>query len=262
MDTVLIQKVLTHLAYPAGFIGLMMALIVICRFLYLSDLAKKFAWLGIIVFLLSSNIYVANFLTSHLEQKYPQFSIKETPKADAIVVLGGSLSPPTHPRKFAQFTAQSNRFWLAAQLFKAGKAKRIILTGGNVFEKIGISAESIYIRRKLIAMGIPKEAIIVESNSRTTRENATETEKILKKINAKSALLVTSAIHMPRSIQLFSVLSANVIPVPSDIIVTRDYAPTSLQLIPNVNAMALTTKALHEYYGILTESINRFINGV
>ncbi|MGH1428257.1 MAG: YdcF family protein [Arenicella sp.] len=139
--------------------------------------------------------------------------------------------------------------------------RRIILTGGNVFEKIGISAESIYIRRKLIAMGIPKEAIIVESNSRTTRENATETEKILKKINAKSALLVTSAIHMPRSIQLFSVLSANVIPVPSDIIVTRDYAPTSLQLIPNVNAMALTTKALHEYYGIWTESINRLING-
>ena len=262
MDTVLIQKILTHLAYPAGFIGLMLALIVICRFLYLHDVAKKCAWLGLIAFILSSNTYIANFLASNLEQKYPQFSIKETPKADAIIVLGGSLSPPTHPRKFAQFTAQSNRFWLAAQLYKAGKAKRIILSGGNVFKKIGISAESIYIRRKLISMGIPKEVIIVESSSRTTRENATETEKLLKKINAKSALLITSAIHMPRSIQLFSALSANVIPVPSDIIVTRDYAPTTLQLIPSANAMTLTTRSLHEYYGIWTESISRFINGL
>ncbi len=259
MDSVLVQKILAHLAYPMGFIGLMLLMIAICRILYVNKLAKKCAWLAVLVFFISSNSYVAGSLAKSLESKYPQFDIASTPKADAIIVLGGSLSPPSYPRKFSQFTAQSNRFWLAAELFKAGKAQRIILTGGNVFDQEGIDAESIYIREKLIAMGVPKEVIIVEPKSRTTRENAAETDKFLQKINAKSALLVTSALHMPRSIQLFSALNANIIPVPSDIIVADQYSPTLLQLIPNSNAVALTTKALHEYYGIWTEKISRLI---
>ena len=262
MDIVFIQKLLTHLAYPTGLIGLMLVMAFISRVFSLRSFAKKCLWLTIIVFIISSNSFFAAFLTNGLENQYPQFSIESTPKADVIIVLGGSLAPPAQPRKFAQFTDRSNRFWLAAELFKAGKAKQVLLTGGHVFEQNDLAPEAIYIRDKLIEMGIPKSAIITEISSRTTRENATETKKLLDKISAKSALLVTSAIHMPRSIQLFTELDINIIPAPSDKIVTNIKHPLIFKLIPNAHAMELTTQALHEYYGIAADKFQRLINDI
>lgn len=262
MDTVLFQKILTHLAYPTGFIGLMLTLAIISNFLYLQGLAKKCLYLAAIVFIVSSNSYVAEFLVKSLEDRYPQFSIEATPKANAIIVLGGSLAPPAQPRKFAQYTNRSNRFWLAGELYKAGKAKHIIVTGGNVFTQNGLAPEATYIRDRLVESGIPKEVIIMESSSRTTRENASETAKILTKLQADTALLVTSSVHMPRSIQLFSALELNIIPTPSDKIVAQLRTPNALKIIPSSRAIDLTTQALHEYYGIISETITRWIKRI
>jgi len=260
MDTVLVQKVLTYLAYPAGFTGLLIVLALFGRLLYLENFSKKCFWLALIIFFLSSNSWVASYLANNLEKQYPQFSISNTPKADVIVVLGGSIAPPTNPRKFSQFTNQSNRYWLAGELYKAGKAKQILLSGGNVFDLPNQEPESNYIRRQLVLQGIPETAIIVEPNSRTTRENALNTNQLLTEINAKSALLVTSAIHMPRAIQLFTPFETNFIPVPSDIIVTDNSTPVWLRMIPSSQSMNLTTQALHEYYAIIVEKISRAIH--
>ena len=260
MDTVLIQKVIAHLAYPVGFIGFLSILALLCRILYFSKTSLRLFTLAALVFLVSSNNSIAHKLARSLEQQYPQLSIAETPNADVIIVLGGSFSPPIAPRKFNQFNGTSNRFWLASELYKANKAKLIILSGGNVFEQPGIKPESEYIKEWLFKAGIPESAILIDSRSRTTRENALETEKILKRKKIKTALLVTSALHMPRSIQLFSQLDINIIPAPSDIIVTDDYTPGILKIIPSANAIGLITSSLHEYYGMWAESIKRTIN--
>jgi uncharacterized SAM-binding protein YcdF (DUF218 family) len=51
---------------------------------------------------------------------------------------------------------------------------------------------------ELVEWGVPRTAILVDARSRTTRENAVETERILTARGARSLLLVTSALHMPR----------------------------------------------------------------
>jgi DUF218 domain len=53
---------------------------------------------------------------------------------------------------------------------------------------------------ELVEWGVPRTAILVDARSRTTRENAVETERILTARGARSLLLVTSALHMSRAV--------------------------------------------------------------
>ena len=252
MDLILIAKTLSLLIYPIGLIFVLFLLALICRLLQKRAPSLLCFSLAFMVFLLSSNNYLAKSLVTSLEQQYPQLDIENTPIADAIIVLGGSLAPPTPPRKFSQFTSRSNRFWLAGKLYLAGKAQYIILSGGNVFKQKGLQSEAYYIREKLIEMGVPDKAILIEPNSRTTEQNALHTKALLKNTKAKSALLVTSAIHMPRSMQLFSnlELGIKIFPTPSDLIASNTEQPFILEILPNSSAIDMSTQALHEYYGM------------
>jgi len=268
MDLVFIKKIIAHFLYPTGFISLLIFLVLLCAVLRYKKIARLFAVLAIVIFLISSNRMVANHLAQSLEAQYPQFAIADTPNADVIVVLGGSLSPPAKPRKFTQLSGTSNRFWLAAQLYKAGKAPKIVLSGGNVFAHSNIQPEAHYIRQHLLELGVADADILIEGDSRTTGQNADLTARVLTKLQTQQpitkALLITSAIHMPRSMKLFSKIEAQTnidfIPVSSDINITEYQQPLLLQLIPNAGALGQTTAALHEYYGMLAIKLRSLIS--
>jgi uncharacterized SAM-binding protein YcdF (DUF218 family) len=100
-------------------------------------------------------------------------------KADVIVVLGGG----SHER--------SER---AAELFKEHAAPRIIISGLGDYE---------INRRLLIAAGVPADAIELETQSRTTRENAQFTDKLLREQKQRGVILVTSWYHSRRALACF-----------------------------------------------------------
>ena len=263
MDQITIIKLLTHLAYPAGLI----ALFTVFSLLYLirskTKRATTFLLLASSIFLLTSNPIIAAKLVSHLEQKYPQQAIAKIPNADAIVVLGGSLRPPTSPRQSSQITNSSDRFWHAAKLFKAGKAKKIVLTGGNVFPDASIKSEAFYIKQILIDLGVPESAILLEESSKTTEENATFSKKIIQQNNFQHILLVTSATHMPRAVKLFNSPDLKITPCSTDVYVSYNSKPTLFQWVPSAKSFTISTIALHEYYGIwyihIKNSITKFL---
>jgi len=253
MDSVFLIKVLTHLAYPASIIAICFVLGLLFILFGKNIKAALIMLVGISVYLLTSNPYISRQLVSQLEFKYPQTTIEKTPKADAIVVLGGSVRPPSFPRQYTQMTSTSDRFWHAARLFKANKANKIILLGGNVFSQDGIKPESEYVKESLVRLGIPSKSIITETQSRTTRENSTNSKDLLSQHKVGSILLVTSAMHMPRAIREFENASTTIIPVSSDNLVTHQSDPTIFNWIPNANAFASSTRALHEHYGLLAQ---------
>jgi uncharacterized SAM-binding protein YcdF (DUF218 family) len=100
-------------------------------------------------------------------------------KADVMVVLGGGLGE--RPER-------------AAELFNDHDAPRIIVSGEG---DDGIN------RRMLLKAGVPANAIRLESKSRTTRENAEFTIKLLRAENAHRVVLVTSWYHSRRALMCF-----------------------------------------------------------
>jgi len=55
----------------------------------------------------------------------------------------------------------------------------------------------------------------LENDSENTAENAFYSAEILREKNIKTIILVTSAMHMPRSVALFEAQGLNVIPAPT-----------------------------------------------
>jgi uncharacterized SAM-binding protein YcdF (DUF218 family) len=100
-------------------------------------------------------------------------------KADVIVLLGGG----SHERPER-----------AAELFKEHAAPRIIISGLGDYE---------INRRLLIAAGVPVSAIELEVQSRTTRENAQFTVKLLREQKQRCVILVTSWYHSRRAVACF-----------------------------------------------------------
>ena len=100
-------------------------------------------------------------------------------QADVIVVLGGGSA------------ARPER---AAELFKEHAARRIIVSGRGDCEAN---------RMLLIEDGVPAKAIALETESRTTRENAELTVKLLRAEKATNVILVTSWYHSRRALASF-----------------------------------------------------------
>lgn len=108
-------------------------------------------------------------------------------KADAIVAISGDTGA---------------RASTAIALWKQGFAPLIVFSGAAVDPASVSSAE--IMRREALRQGVPESAMIIESASTTTEENATEVAKLMTGRNLRSAILVTSPYHQRRAALLFS----------------------------------------------------------
>jgi uncharacterized SAM-binding protein YcdF (DUF218 family) len=104
-------------------------------------------------------------------------------------------------------------------------------------------------------MGVPASAVVQESESGNTYQNATGTKIILEQRNLHRILLVTSALHMPRAMALFKQQGIEAISAPTDFISrSTSWADASwpdliLGLLPSAEALQQTTQALRELLG-------------
>jgi len=260
MDTILLIKIISALIYPIGFISMLIFL----RLLFWRTrlFAPLLSFLIVVVLLLSSNPIVSNYLANSLEEHHPQQNIDDIVVHDAIIVLGGGVRLPSAPAKHTQIGLGTDRLWYAVRLYKAGKASKIILTGGNLFSQIGLRSEAYYARELLQEWGVPWSAILVESISRNTHENKDKLETLLAESDISSALLVTSALHMPRAFPIINKLPIAVTPASADILVRVTYLPTVFKWLPSARALSLTTASLHEYYGIWFNQLKEILTEI
>ena len=107
--------------------------------------------------------------------------------ADVIVVLAGE---------------ETERVEYGVKLFKEGWARKdkIILAGGPFVWKYSSAS---LMQEHAISLGIPKDAIILEDQSKTTEEDAFFTKKILDEHKYMSCILVTSPYHSRRAYTIF-----------------------------------------------------------
>lgn len=139
-----------------------------------------------------------------------------------------------------------DRGWHAARLYHAGKAKVLLLSGGSV--RTGDGSEADAMRRVLLDLGVPDQALWLEDASVNTASNAEHTVALLQSPHIDSILLVTSALHMPRARIAFERAGVNVSPAPTDFEVIP--MPLDLrQVLPDASALNGSARAMKEFVG-------------
>ena len=131
--------------------------------------------------------------------------------ADVALLLG------TEP----EFSAE--RAEEAALLYLEGRVKYIVSSGGVEWEANGEKkSEAYFMRDILLSHGVPDEAIIIENEATTTKENmiygTLQINRRLKLKNVKSVCIVTSANHLRRGLALAELLlprSVKIVGVPA-----------------------------------------------
>lgn len=210
--------------------------------------AKGFILAAFIVLYLFSTNIAAKILGRPLEQAYPAKAMADYPQSQAIVVLGGSTYGLIPPRTEVEEVGGA-RVLGAARLFKAKKAPIVVVTSGDPYlVKNGVARrESDDMRDLLVEYGVPRDAVLAEGNSRTTKENAKNTADLLRTRGVLEILLVTSAYHLPRAARLFEKSGFKVIPVPTSVEVTDSL--TAQDFFPRATNFSRSTMYLKEYFG-------------
>jgi uncharacterized SAM-binding protein YcdF (DUF218 family) len=158
---------------------------------------------------------VSQALLAAVEADHPVVPVQDLPHAQAIVVLGGSVTPPERAGQLPDLTATADRVWHGARLFHAGKAPLLVLTGGSN-PAVSITSEAEAMRLLLSDLGVPAGVTLLEERSRNTRENARYTADLLQPRGVSRILLVTSALHMRRAAGLFEAQGFTVIAAATD----------------------------------------------
>lgn len=261
---IFLSKLLPLFLYPLGLACLLMVVALVMSW-------KRSRWgllpiaLALIVLLLGSNSWVANGLVQSLE--WQQLPAKELPPADAIVVLGGATKPAFPPRPTVDLSEQGDRVFYGAQLYREGKAPVVIASGGRIAWRGGGPSESADMAEILKTLGVPASAILQDPTSLNTYQNAVNVRQIIKERGIRTILLVTSAMHMPRSLQIFRRQGIEAIPAPTDFLVTQQeiaepnssFQATLLSLLPDADRLDKTTRALKEYIGMVVYRLRGWI---
>ncbi|MCQ2009307.1 YdcF family protein [Sporolactobacillus sp. STSJ-5] len=209
---------------------------------------RKSAYLtgGLTLFMYLSFIPLTGILLVHpLEERYHPPTV---PRGDVIVMLGGgaTLDTPDMNGSGQLSGNAANRLLTTYRLYRQTKLP-IILSGGKVYPDSGVEAE--IGKRQLIALGVPKDKIIVEKKSITTKTNAKKTKQLLERFHFRRPILVTSAFHMPRAVLIFNKQGMHVTAYPTDYLESRKVFLYPGQFVPSNGGVAFT--ALKEYVGIL-----------
>ena len=155
-------------------------------------------------------------------------------------------------------SAGAARLMTAARLAKQHSLP-VLISGGQVFSD-GVS-EALVAERILLQLGLPQEQIIVETQARTTKENAAYTAALCRERGYNNVLLLTSALHMPRSMQFFERYlgeqGIKVAAYPCDYTLNPQGKFNPRWLVPQLQAFDITCMALHEYVGMAGAFLQR-----
>jgi uncharacterized SAM-binding protein YcdF (DUF218 family) len=259
-----LSKLLPLFLYPLGLACLLMIVALVMAWTRPRWVPVPIA-VALIVLLLAGNNWVANSLVQSLEWQYiPKAGL---PTADAIVVLGGATKPAFPPRPAVDLSEAGDRVLYGAQLYREGKAPLIIASGGRIPWRGGGPSESADMTDILKTLGVPPSAILQDPTSLNTYENAVNVRKIIQERGIRRILLVTSAMHMPRSLQIFRRQGMEAIPAPTDFLLTQQDIEESnstpqatvLSIVPDTDRLDKTTRALKEYIGMVVYRLRGWI---
>ncbi len=261
-----LEKVLSSFLSLPGFFWSVWLIITI--YLFRKGKSAVIYFLSLVSLIIMYVLFTAfgtSFLVVPLENMYlDEMNIESFDKGYPIVVLGGGVY---YSKERVYLNPHSlQRVVKGYELYQ--KLERPIVYSGGVAIGQNRMGESEVAAEWLSRLGVKKEDIIIENQARTTYENAVYVKRWLSEYNFDMSLelrteldntvyLVTSALHLPRSVLVFEKQGVDVIPVSSGIAI--DHQPSWLDFLPNRGSLTANMMAVHEWLGLLWYKITNRI---
>jgi len=142
-----------------------------------------------------------------------------------------------------------DRFFGGIALFKAGKAQKLVFTGGKMPWNKAKKTEGDVLKDYAISNGIPSEKILVTKDVENTADEAVAVKDLIGP--SKKIILVKSAYHMYRAQQLFEKQAFKVIPYKVDYKVGRNKEKVIMDYLPDAVSIKLTETGVRGIIGRL-----------
>lgn len=113
------------------------------------------------------------------------------PRGDLAVVLGNKVHPDGRPSQLLR-----HRLERALALWQRGAVREVMVSGA--LGKEGHD-EAVVMRDWLVARGVPRERVIVDSQGWTTFHTARNARAVVRERGLASVVVVTSYYHVPRA---------------------------------------------------------------
>jgi uncharacterized SAM-binding protein YcdF (DUF218 family) len=261
---IFLTKLLPLFVYPIGLATIFVVMgLVFSRH---KKTSRAFLISALVILFLSGNRWISYSLARSLEWQY--LPKQDGISAPAIVVLGGGTESALFPRSAVEVNSAGDRMIHAADLYHMGASPLLVLSGGNVdwMESIDNSPAA-DMHQIILKLGVPDSAIVLQPKSQNTYEDALYSAALLKEKGINKIILVTSAMHMPRSVALFEKQGLEVLPSPTDFTITEDgwnrtFSPNLetfiINILPNSSSLGLTTNAMKEYIGLVTYQLQGY----
>lgn len=245
-----LSKILGFFTVPSNAAAMLCALGVLLLATRLRKVGSRVLTLGVVLLLVLGFSPLGNLLMLPLSERFPAWSAAGR-SPDGIIVLGGAIDPETsQARGSLEVDSSAERIITMLQLARRYPAARIVFSGGSA-NLIQTPVPEAPIAGDLLEdFGTARSRIVLESESRTTAENAAFTRKLVSPKPGERWLLVTSAFHMPRSIGAFRKAGFDVEAYPVDWR-TRGRRD-GLEPFNTLSAgLARTDVAIHEWIGLI-----------
>jgi uncharacterized SAM-binding protein YcdF (DUF218 family) len=246
----ILSKTLAFLITPSNIvigIGLAGLLLMLTRF-------RRAGWRLVIacplLFIIIGVLPIGPAMIATLENRFPLW-IDDGRPVDGIVVLGGTFDLRiSAARGRLAITGAVERLTESAELARRYPAAKIVFAGGNPSLLHNFPPEAELAVQLFELLGVPSTRIILESRSRNTEENARYAMDLARPKPGERWLLVTSAVHMPRSVGIFRKVNFAVEPYPVD---WNSMPGSNLSnfLSRPLTGWQLIDEAAHEWAGLL-----------
>ncbi|HEX7072106.1 MAG TPA: ElyC/SanA/YdcF family protein [Rhodothermales bacterium] len=181
-----------------------------------------------------------------LESRFPPYQAESSPVPEYVVVLGGGIrEDAAMPLSSRLSQSALARVVEATRIAKLHPEARLVVSGGYVFTSVSEADVAAEVAQML---GIDSTRIVREDRSRDTRDQARLIRDI---VGNRPFVLVTSAIHMPRSMALFEKQGLHPIPAPTGYFFDADFSDGPRSFLPTAEHLRALEVVLHEIYGMM-----------
>ena len=244
-----LSKFLWSIINPFNIILFFIFIGIVLHFFLKNKLYKFCYFIALLIFIFIAIMPTGNLLYFQLEKKFHTTASLPS-EIDGILILSGATDPPlTKEYNLIHLNGSAERLIESIFLMNKYPKAKVIFSGGSGAIHDQNLTHSYVAKKFYKQLNINIRNIVFESKSRNTYENILYSLKIANPSSDEKWILITSAFHMTRAMNISEKLDWKIIPYAVDFRAGKKFSwkPT-ISFFGNISAMQ---SASHEWIGLI-----------